>query len=56
MAVASMAVINTVELAQCCALVVYRQVVRDKLSLGILLQEKVPEMLKVHTQSMRRAV
>ena len=56
MAVASMAVINAVELAQCFALVVYGQVVRDQFSLGILLQEKVPELLKIHTQSMRGAL
>jgi hypothetical protein len=55
MAVASMAIIDTVKLTQGFALVVYRQVVRYQLGLRVLLQKEMPEMFEVNTQSVGRA-
>jgi hypothetical protein len=56
MAAAPMAIINTVKLSQGFSLVVYRQVVRYQLGLRVLLQEKMPELFEVNTQSVGRTL
>ena len=55
MTAALAAVVDTVELAQCPAAIVYREVVRNQLNLRVLLQEKMPQLLEVDAQPMRGA-